>query len=96
MIKEYQLRLLPRQAANESALKDYLAQNHIDIAVLTLPKGEALKVSEILSGSSISAVWNFAHVDLMMPKHIQVENVHLQDSLMKLSYSIKCNSDTEI
>ena len=25
MIKEYQLRLLPRQAANESALKDYLA-----------------------------------------------------------------------
>ena len=78
-----------------SSLKEYLENNQIDIAVLTLPKGEALKVSEVLAGSSIRAVWNFAHVDLMMPKHIQVENVHLQDSLMKLSYSIKCASEQE-
>jgi redox-sensing transcriptional repressor len=78
-----------------SSLKEYLENNQIDIAVLTLPKGEALKVSEVLAGSSIRAVWNFAHVDLMMPEHIQAENVHLQDSLMKLSYSIKCASKQE-
>ena len=44
--------------------------------------------SERLMGTQIRAIWNFAHVDLVMPERIQVENVHLSDSLMKLSYSI--------
>ena len=34
------------------------------------------------------AIWNFAHVDLKVPESIVVENVHLSDSLMKLSYGI--------
>ena len=36
----------------------------------------------------IQAIWNFAHVDLEVPDYIVVENVHLSDSLMKLSYNI--------
>ena len=35
----------------------------------------------------IKAIWNFAHVDVNVPEGIQVENVHLSDSLMKLSYN---------
>ena len=38
--------------------------------------------------TDIRAIWNFAHVDLNLPERIQVENVHLSDSLMKLSYNI--------
>ena len=37
----------------------------------------------------IKAIWNFAHVDLKVPKEVQVENVHLSDSLMKLSYMLE-------
>ena len=37
---------------------------------------------------SIKGIWNFAHVDLPVPASIQVENVHLSDSLMKLSYNL--------
>ena len=37
----------------------------------------------------IKAIWNFAHVDLQVPGGVQVENVHLSDSLMKLSYMLE-------
>ena len=41
-----------------------------------------------LAQCGIKAIWNFAHVDLDVPEYVQVENVHLSDSLMKLSYNI--------
>ena len=36
----------------------------------------------------IKAIWNFAHVDLQVPEDVLVENVHLSESLMQLSYNI--------
>ncbi|HKM33782.1 MAG TPA: redox-sensing transcriptional repressor Rex, partial [Lachnospiraceae bacterium] len=60
-----------------------------DIAVLTIPKNSAVKVAEVLVDNGIKAIWNFAHVDLNVPEGIQVENVHLSDSLMKLSYNLE-------
>ncbi len=69
-------------------LESYLRENSIDIAVLTLPREAALKVTGILARSNIRAIWNFAHLDLDVPDTITVENVHLSDSLMKLSYNI--------
>lgn len=36
--------------------------------------------------SGIRAIWNFAHVDLTVPEYVVVENMHLSDSLMQLSY----------
>lgn len=66
----------------------FIKENNIDIAVLTIPKNEAVRVAELLAGYGIKGIWNFAHVDLNVPEDIQVENVHLSDSLMKLSYNI--------
>ena len=63
-------------------------ENEIDIAVLTIPKASALEVAEQLARQDIKGIWNFAHIDLNLPKEIQVENVHLSDSLMKLTYNI--------
>ena len=41
---------------------------------------------------TIHAIWNFAHVDLeLIDKDVVVENVHLSDSLMQLSYNIVKN-----
>ena len=69
-------------------LEQFVRENEIDIAVLTIPKAGAVEVAERLVQNGIRAIWNFAHVDLNVPKGIQVENVHLSDSLMKLSYKI--------
>lgn len=69
-------------------MEDFIKEHHIDIVVLTIPKTGAVKVAERLANTNIKAIWNFAHVDLNLPKNIQVENVHLSESLMKLSYKI--------
>ena len=69
-------------------LPSFIKENDIDIAVLTIPKEGAVLVSKVLVENGIKAIWNFAHVDLDVPENVQVENVHLSDSLMKLSYNI--------
>ena len=69
-------------------LETFVKENEIDIAVLTIPKASALEVAERLARQDIKGIWNFAHIDLNLPKEIQVENVHLSDSLMKLTYNI--------
>lgn len=69
-------------------MADFVRQNNVDIAVLTIPKTEAEKVASQLTSVGIKAIWNFAHVDLAVPEGVQVENVHLSDSLMRLSYNI--------
>lgn len=69
------------------AMEQFVRENDIDIAVLTIPKTGAVDVAEKLVANGIKAIWNFAHVDLNVPEGIQVENVHLSDSLMKLSYN---------
>ncbi len=73
-------------------LESIILDNEVDIVVLTIPKQEAVKVAEKLVKYPIKAIWNFAHTDLHVPSRIQVENVHLSDSLMRLSYNIKQNS----
>ena len=69
-------------------LEQFIHENDIEIAVLTIPKTGAIAVADRLVNNGIRAIWNFAHVDLSLPEGIQVENVHLSDSLMKLSYNI--------
>ncbi len=77
-------------------LPGFLRENEIEIAVLTIPKTGALGLVDTLVECGIKGIWNFAHVDLDVPEGVQVENVHLSDSLMKLSYNISSqNTDKE-
>ena len=69
-------------------IKDFIRENNIEIAVLTIPKANANDVADILVDTDIKGIWNFAHTDLKLPERIIVENVHLSDSLMRLSYKI--------
>ncbi len=69
-------------------MKDFIGANDIEIAVLTIPKGVAVDVAKDLVDAGIQAIWNFAHVDLNVPDYVIVENVHLSESLMRLSYNI--------
>ena len=66
----------------------FCRENEIQIAALTLPKEEAAKMADILVENGVRAIWNFAHTDLDLPEDVIVENVHLSESLMQLSYRL--------
>ena len=70
-----------------SDMEDFIIQNNIDMAVIAIPKSGAALVAERLVKCNIKAIWNFAHVDLDVPDDVTVENVHLSESLMRLSYN---------
>lgn len=73
-------------------LEDYCKDHVVDIAALTMPKEKADAIANRLVDMGIQAIWNFAHVDLdLIDKDVVVENVHLSDSLMQLSYNIVKN-----
>lgn len=69
-------------------LKEFVQKNEVDIAALTIPKDKAIEVADMLVENGVRAIWNFAHTDLNLPENIIVENVHLSESLMQLSYNI--------
>ena len=69
-------------------LEEFLKENEIHIATLTLPKAAAEEVAVKLVEGGVKAIWNFAHIDLDTPDDVIVENVHLSESLMRLSYNL--------
>ena len=71
-------------------LPEFVKNNHVEIATLTLPKAKALDMAKLLVDVGVKAIWNFAHTDLnlFMPDDVIVENVHLSESLMRLSYNL--------
>ena len=71
-----------------SDLEEFLKNNSVQIAALTLPKNKAAEMADLLVANNIKAIWNFAHLDLTLPENVIVENVHLSESLMRLSYNL--------
>ena len=74
-------------------LQEYLKNTTIDIAALTLPKTAAMEVAERLAGYGVKAFWNYSSAELMHSEALTkagvvVENVHLAESLMRLSYAL--------
>ncbi len=69
-------------------LGEFVKDNEVEIAALTIPKDKAIEVADLLVANGVRAIWNFAHTDLNLPEHVIVENVHLSESLMQLSYKI--------
>lgn len=71
-------------------IEEFCKQHHPAAAVLCIPKEAAKKLSERLIAMGVRAFWNFSHYDLLLahPQGIVVENVHMSDSLMTLSYKL--------
>ena len=71
-----------------NSLPEFIRENQVEIAILTLPKNKAKEMAKVLIDNGIKAIWNFAHTDLDAPEDVIVENVHLSESLMALSYNL--------
>lgn len=85
-LKGKKIRNISIRMMNE--LKTFIVENDIEIAVLTIPKTNATEVADLIADTGIKGIWNFANTDLNLPESIIVENVHLSDSFMRLSYKI--------
>lgn len=75
-------------------LEDFVKSKNVDIAALTLPKMKAPQIAADLVKWGVKAFWNFAPTDLNLPPDVVVENVHLAESLMRVSYNLK-NTEME-
>lgn len=80
-------------------LESYLAENHIDIAVLCVPKSNATAARDRLVGCGVNAFWNFTNIELKNPgdtdNKIVVENMHFSDSLLSLNYFLSEKLDSD-
>ena len=76
-------------------LEKFIVEHEVQIAALTIPKTKAPEIADRLVKAGIKAIWNFAHVDLVVPDDVVVENVHLSESLMRLSYRVSSMQDEE-
>ena len=74
-------------------LEDFIKKNDIHIAALAIPELQAEEVAKRLVAAGIVGIWNYAHIDLQVPDNVVVENVHLSESLMRLSYRVNREMD---
>jgi redox-sensing transcriptional repressor len=60
-----------------------------DIAIITVPKEAAGSVAKKVISLGIKGLLNFSYTDIDVPDGVEIENVHLSDSLMTLSYKLE-------
>ena len=79
---------------NISKLEEFCNENKPAAAVLCIPKEAAADMADKLMSLGIKAFWNFSHYDLKIAhSDVVVQNVHLGDSLMTLSYGLNSIED---
>lgn len=70
-------------------IEEFFKDNKPIVAILCIPKTATKELSDRLIPMGIKGFWNFSHYDLLdFHKDIVVENVHMSDSLMTLSYKV--------
>lgn len=70
-------------------LYNFCKDNSPTVAVLCIPSAAAQELAPQLVELGIKGFWNFSHYDISADyPQVAVENVHLSDSLMTLSYHV--------
>ena len=73
-----------------AALEEYLTENRVDVAVLTMPKAYAAEIARLLVRRDVRGIWNFTGTDIDADLgDTVVEDVHLSDSLLTLGYYLR-------
>lgn len=71
-------------------LGEFCTEYSPKMAILCIPREHAGDTVKVLYEGGISAFWNFSHYDILGDyPNATVENVHLNDSLMALSYEME-------
>ncbi|MGI6031297.1 MAG: redox-sensing transcriptional repressor Rex [Eubacteriales bacterium] len=70
-----------------SEIPQLVQETRVDMAILTVPKGETIAIVDELIGLGVTGFWNFSNMDIQRDG-VCFENVHLSDSLMTLCYGM--------
>ena len=70
-------------------LEEFIKTHDVHVVRLTVPKKQARMIGKQLEEWGIRAIWNFAPTDLHLSDEVCVKNVHLEESLMTLSYNFR-------
>ena len=81
------------QVQDMETIANFLATHAVDIAVLAVPVAIAQQVVETLTANGVTAIWNFAPVDLKLPAGATAVNVHLEEGLEILSFKMKAKGE---
>ena len=73
---------------NVTELRAFLAEHPALIGVVATPARVAQQVAQQMIEGGVRAIWNFAPIDLKVPATVAVNNVHLTDSLLVLTYRL--------
>ena len=77
-------------------LEEFCRREKPEMAVLCIPKEAAPRLVEILVDCGVKGFWNFSHYDILNDyPNVIVENVHMGDTLMTLSYHMAQNEEKE-
>ena len=68
---------------------EYVTVNKVEIAIIAVPKETANEISSSLVQCGIKGILNFAPLDLDLRNKIPVENIHIIDKILALSFMIK-------
>lgn len=67
------------------AMKDFCKSRNVHIGIITVPEHEAQEVCDIMVEAGITAILNFACVQLNVPENVSVQNQNIAFSLAMLS-----------
>ncbi|MFP5452881.1 redox-sensing transcriptional repressor Rex [Parvimonas sp. G1604] len=76
-----------------SELEEVVTREKVDIAILAIPARPAQEITDKLVSCGIKGIWNFAPIDLKLPRSVVLENVHLDGSLLTLTYYMNSLKD---
>ena len=74
-----------------SEINRLIAENKIDIGIITVPADEAQGVADSLVAAGVKGIWNFAPTKLNVPPNVPLVNEDLSIGLSALSYHM-CNA----
>ena len=74
-------------------MESFVSSNDVDIAIIAIPARNAQEIGNKLVECGVKGIWNFAPIDLKLPKKVVLENVHLDGSLLTLTYYMNSLKD---
>ena len=75
-------------------LRRFIQAEAPSMAVLTVPRENAVEAADLLATGGVGAIWDFTGCDLgLEDRNVTVERVNLADSLLTLSYRLERRRD---
>ncbi|MDL2257731.1 redox-sensing transcriptional repressor Rex [Eubacteriales bacterium OttesenSCG-928-K08] len=67
-------------------LKQFIEENNVDIGIIAARRSAAQDIADTMADAGIRGIWNFVPTDVTAD--VPLENVHLSDSMLVLSYRL--------